>query len=633
VSHHKECRSVDDRTPGKPEASASTPLVGGPARGSGASLPWITAALVLVVSGCAPSEDSCLEHCSDTETDEDNAEITIVDVPDAIEIVEAPKTGVSLGWGWNKADHEPIPTICVEFVMGEEPAQTRYMTMSEVTDSYEVMRSLGMSAEASVKTIGFEAKGKAAFAKSVNLKSDSSTFIMNAEVRNGVRYTAPVPRDVRGGIDESRMTYRGGLSGQIRLTPEALRLAEKSDRTDFKRMCGTSFVSAIYGGAKLTAVLTTETSDRSEKETLSASMSGSGWGARFEANVNSTQSTDQSQSRFELSVFQTGGSGDAIPVSKQDLLGKLNSISQEAYSAPKDFDIAITPYEILSNWPKKGLVDRETEFDELASYWGAYNTLYDEIQTILDSPSDYAAVKIDGQGCVTVVNSVDVPGTVDKKAIEDLRQRIIQEYTGNVLSGGIDPDRIQAYLDEMEALASPPPTVQEADNRDNLAVLRRVQDEVLAALRQMEGVARECVSKSDVCEFTAADYRSPYAYRLQLLPPDDYVKSSGELIDLFVADPAKRRCSISPNNAGCISNADVDDWHAKVGLTAVHESEQPVLYARLETLLDDADAGDRMLCGDGTRAAPRVSAEPGFAILWANLDALPAGGDEPASSE
>jgi len=589
--------------------------------------------LGVLLTGCQPPADSASSEGSTADGSADEDSVAIADVPDAIEIVEAPKTGVSLGWGWNKADHEPIPTICVEFVIGEEPAQTRYMTMSEVTDSYEVMRSLGMSAEASVKTIGFEAKGKAAFAKSVNLKSDSSTFIMNAEVRNGVRYTAPVPRDARGGIDESRMTYRGGLSGQIRLTPEALRLAEKKDRTDFKRMCGTSFVSAIYGGAKLTAVLTTETSSRSEKETMSASMSGSGWGARFEANVNASESEESANSRFELSVFQTGGSGDAIPVSKDDLLRKLNSISEEASAAPKDFDIAITPYEIVSNWPKKGLPDRETEFEELASYWGAYNTLYDEIQTILDSPTDYAAVAIDKQGCVTVVNSVNVPGEVDRQAIEDLRQRIVREYTSGVLSDGFDPDRLQAYLDEMEALASPPSTVEEADNRDNLAALRRVQDEVLASLREMEDVARECVSKSDICEFKAADYRSPYAYRLQLLPPDDYVKSSAELIDLFVADPAKRRCSISPNNAGCIANAEVDDWHAKVGLTAVHESRQPDLYARLETLLDDMDAGDRMLCSDGTRAAPRVSAEPGFPILWANLDALPAGEGESAATE
>ena len=232
---------------------------------------------------------------------------------------------------------------------------------------------------------------------------------------------------------------------------------------------------------------------------------------------------------------------------------------------------------------------------------------------------------IDAEGCVTVVNSVDVPGTVDKTAIEELRKRILEEYTSTLLSGGMDPDRVQSYLDEMASLASPPPTVQEADNRDNLAVLRHVQDEVLAALQQMESVARECVSKSDVCEFRAADYRSPYAYRLQLLPPDDYVESSTELIDLFVADPAKRRCSISPNNAGCISNGEVDDWHAKVGLTAVHESGQPDLYARLETLLGDADDSDRMLCSDGTRAAPLVSAEQGFPVIWANLDAVPAG--------
>ncbi|MEM8814399.1 MAG: hypothetical protein AAGE85_01085 [Pseudomonadota bacterium] len=581
----------------------------------------IGVSFVFLLVACTPPADTREPDAPDDAAG-DAADLGIADVPDSIEIVEAPKTGVSLGWGWNKADHEPIPTICVEFVIGEEPAQTRYMTMSEVTDSYEVMQSLGMSAEASVKTIGFEAKGKASFAKSVNLKSDTSTFIMNAEVRNGVRYTAPMPRDARGDIDTSRLTYRGGLSGQIRLTPEALRLATQSNRTDFKRMCGTSFVSAIYGGAKITAVLTTETSSRTDKESLSAEMSGSGWGARFKGKVSSKTDTGEESSRFEMSLFQTGGSGDAIPVSREDLLRKLETISLEASSAPKDFDIAITPYEILSNWPKKGLPDRETEFDELASYWGGYNTLYDEIQAILDAPEEYAAVSIDDLGCVSVVDSIDIPGTVDKKALEELMQRYMEELTG----GGLftNSERLQRYIAEMQALSSPPPTVQGADNRDNLVSLRKAQDEILAKLKQMEDVARDCVSKSDTCNFKAGDYRSPYAFRLQLLPPDEYLATSRELIDLFVAGPAKRRCAISPNNPACISNEEVDQWHAKVGLTPVHQAKRPDLYAQLETLLDDETSAQRMLCSDGTRAAPLVSEEPGAAVLWANLAAIDA---------
>lgn len=563
-----------------------------------------------------------LAACIDSDAKNDPAKLgSLADVPDAIQRVHAPETGVSLGWGWDKANHEPIPTICVEFVEAEEPAQTRYMNMKEVSDSYEMMQSMGMSASASVKTIGVKAEGKASFAKSVEMSSSSSTFVLTAEVQNGVRYAAPIPYDGAGSIKESRLTQRGGLDGEIRLTRAALALADDKDKTAFKRMCGTSFVSAIYGGARLTAVLTKEASDMTEKESMSASMSASGWGAKIKGKVEANGTRTSSTDGYELTIFQTGGSGDSIPATQKDLLDKLDTISLQAYTSPKDFSIAITPYELLSNWPSAGLRDPESEFDELASYWGAYNTLYDEIQSILDEPEKFAPVSIDATGCVTVFNPVKAEPTKDSALMQKLLTATLN-LTNNV------PDNPEVNEKNWREMAS---YFQRSANlrqslrgvvgeaqigeaalamTDNIATLKTAQDRILADLRKIEGIARDCVSKSDTCDFDVLDYRSPYAYRAQLLPPNGFAYTADDIIKLQVSDIVKRRCADSPNNAGCITNGEIDLLRSRIGTTPIYQERDPDYYSELIALSSDERYAARQACADGHLGAPAISVEP-----------------------
>ncbi|MBW9258358.1 MAG: hypothetical protein K1562_12140 [Candidatus Thiodiazotropha sp. (ex. Lucinisca nassula)] len=521
-------------------------------------------------------------------------ELESFDEVDAVEIVESPATGVALGWGWNRGDSEPIPTICVEFVAGEEPAQTRYMTMSEVSDSYTMMKSLGVSAEASVKAIGYQASGKAAFAKSTNLNSQSSTFIMNAVVQNGVRYAAPVPDSEDKGSDyQPPVTERGGTRGAIRLTPKALQLATRRDGLDaFKRHCGSAFVSAIYGGAKLTAAISFVSKSLEEKSSLSAEMSGSGWGARFKAKVKGGETSANSSNRMDISIFMTGGKGDAIPASQDDLLNKLETISLDAYDAPKDFQIAITPYEIVSNWPGKLLPDKESEFEELASYWGSYNTLYDEIQQILDNPHDYYTVSIDGDGCPVVPQCTAETKAYDTSVatLNHMRQNLeaIKGWAAQIATIEkpliLARDEANAALKRCQEKHNLTSTEQAANN---LSSLKRAQDEVLVALRQMQEEARECSDRSDKCSFNVNRYRSPYAFRIQLpVPVSASLTSVEEIVDYLVGRPAKHRCEFSPSDPGCLTNGEIDQWQSRLGFSSVNRSVQPDAFAKYAQITD-----------------------------------------------
>lgn len=121
-----------------------------------------------------------------------------------------------------------------------------------MSDSYEVMKSMGLSAAVSVKSIGYKVSGKASFAKNSKVSGYSSNFVLRASVDNGVRYAAPLDHSVQAKIT-SENEFQRSDSGAIRLTPEALKLAKKKDQNAFTNVCGDSFVSALYGGAELIA--------------------------------------------------------------------------------------------------------------------------------------------------------------------------------------------------------------------------------------------------------------------------------------------------------------------------------------------------------------------------------------------
>ncbi len=426
----------------------------------------------------------------------------------AVEVVEAPETGINLGWGYNTFDAIPVPTICVEFSEGSEPAQSRYMTMHEVSDSYEVMQHMGMSAEASVKFIGVEASGKAAFAKDTNITGFSSTFVLNATVDNGVRYTTP-PRAREGTT----------LSG-IRLNKEALALARKRDLDEFKHLCGNSFVSAVYSGAKLTAVLTMAASSHTEQERISAEMSGSGWGAKFKASYEEDKKSGSTSESMDLSIFQTGGRGDEIPASRDDLMEKLKTLSALAYDAPKDFRIAVMPYEQLSNWPAKSITGDEHEFTQIASYWGSYNSLYDEIQQVLDKPTGYLTAKIKDDGCFAITK-------LDKET-------------------------------------------------DAIARLEQAQDEVLVGLKELTAFAQKCSDLEQDCKFPEEEFRSQYVYRVLLpipepKPPEPAGITPVKAISRYhIGDSAKRRCNMAADDPGCLSNGEIHEWRKSIGMDFLH---------------------------------------------------------------
>lgn len=445
---------------------------------------------------------------------------------EAAVIIEAPETGVGLGWGWNTFQAEPVPTVCIEFIADESTAQTTTLDFQEVNDTFELMESMNVSAEVSVKTIGYEGSGQADFAKQVNVTGTSSTFLISAAVQNGARFAAPAP--LRRGRDDASVA---GASG-IRLTRAATALARK-DPDKFKDVCGNGFVSATMGGARLNTVVSIKTSTRSEKETVRTAVSGQGWGVKVEAAMGTDTESGTSSFSREISFYQAGGREQELPVDSTAILARVQALAKQAADAEKLFQIAVTPYAVLENWPRDDdLTGEEVEFDQLAALWGAYNSLYDELQQALDNPT------------ANVVPVATCTGATCTTAFSRL-----------------------------------------SDDTATVAVVEDLQDEVLAALDTLEIAAETCIANEEGCEFDEATVRPAYAIRanmpvspcLMLPPPDGNAAcdpatatvDAGQIEDytqLAIRDVAKSRCRFGSLTPGCINNATIRAWADRIGM-------------------------------------------------------------------
>ena len=446
---------------------------------------------------------------------------------EAAVLVEAPETGVGLGWGWNTFQAEPIPTVCIEFVPAASDAQTTTLDFQEVNDTFELMESMNVSAEVSVKTIGYEGAGQASFAKQVNVTGTSSTFLISAAVQNGATFAAPAP--LRRGRDDSSVA---GASG-VRLTRAAAALARKKPE-EFKDVCGNGFISATMGGARLNTVVSIKTTTRSEKETVKAAVSGKGWGVKVEAAMGSDTQSGTSNFTREISFYQAGGREQELPVDSTAILARVQELAKQAAAAEKLFQIAVTPYAILENWPREDdLTGEEVEFDQLASLWGAYNSLYDELQQALDDPAGHVIPVADctGAACATTFTRLSADATA-VRVVEDL------------------------------------------------------QDEVLAALDTLEVAAETCVASEEACAFNESSVRPPYAIRANapvspclLLPEPDDANATCDpttatvdanhldaYTQLAIRDVAKSRCRFGSLTPGCINNATIRAWADRVGM-------------------------------------------------------------------
>jgi hypothetical protein len=289
--------------------------------------------------------------------------------PSHVRVVEYPVDAVDLGQGWHEEQAVKAVATCIDFKPLADTGQEQTMRISVVTDRSDLMDQLDVSAEVQVKAISYSVSGKAHYAQSVEIKSESLNFVAHARVDNGVEYTAPAEI---------------GGAKRIDLTPQYRDLARR-DPAAFERECGDGFVSAIHAGAELTAILSFAAQSSDERRTVEASMKGSGWGLQAEGKASKTMQSYAEKSALTISYHQTGGQGNPIPTDQAKFIEAIQRLPALAAQDGVNYRIRVQSYRSLPGYPT-GTEDEGDSFRrELATSYGRLASLRDDVVEILES--------------------------------------------------------------------------------------------------------------------------------------------------------------------------------------------------------------------------------------------------------
>ncbi|WP_299551406.1 hypothetical protein [uncultured Tateyamaria sp.] len=509
------------------------------------------------------------------------------DIPGSF-AVAAPEV-VKLGWGWSEQRGEAIPTECILFSEGSGGAQTSNITIREVSDSYTLAKAMDVSASTTVRAFGAKVDGKASISKNSKITSMSVTYVVRAEVLNDSVYVAPPLRGDTGGPVPKAETVAvttgapAPIGPSVRLTDEAAALAQ-SNPTAFRRICGDGYVSAAVSGARAYLVSVVKTQSKEERETMRASVTGEGWGQKASVAAGSDKTATSSSYERDLTFFQEGGSatqtnpapvtadtGDAdpdapapnpladsdLPADADQAIARIRKLATAARDAGKLFEISISPYEALANYPEADarLSDLD-EHEDLAALMGAYETLYDDLTEALADREGYAApVRSCGDTCSTTLVSLKEPDAF--RQVED------------------------------------------------------AQDIALLALDQLEQMAQACFAAGDDCTIDLSAVRSPYAAYVNAPIPvasGEAVPELDDHVSIFLRDTSAGRCRLGARTPGCITNAMIRAWQDRQGMKSVpvdNVAEVVGTIAECETIADN-----RAYRGDAN--------DPDASIVWTN---------------
>ena len=310
----------------------------------------------------------------------------VMTLPKAIEggrMIPADEDRVSLGRSFNGLTGKLVGFgRCIEgyqSAAGGGPDTT--IRLLEVTDQFSLMNTLDIDVAAQGGVFGSKVSGKGKFVASVKLTQNTQNFAIYARADRAAETIAPA---------EGR--------SNLNLTAEALGYLEQG-QAHFREKCGDSFVAAIYEGAEVYGVLSFFEQNREKRQQIRASMevSSTGWSASASAERKVAEYSDNK--RLQIYYSQRGG-GEA-PESNWSSIKQAASQVTQAAKGPdaRQVSYKVVPYGpgTVGNWPGEPLTP-SPELVELVYYRGAYGTIRETLNAILEEPETIQLRYVLGRG-------------------------------------------------------------------------------------------------------------------------------------------------------------------------------------------------------------------------------------------
>lgn len=468
---------------------------------------------------------------------------------------------VVVGQGWDTQSGRPAPTRCVDGSVYTIPGSATSIELKSVQTGFDLAQSLDIGS--TTKLDGILGKGSAsnlfkqeltvngAFANVAGIvKIDTKMGIAPKKIDSDNADTALLdsnPGAVLVGSDSwNRMVANGQAAGlelledepspDIRLLPDKRKLAGKNP-TEFRRQCGDTYVSLVYLGGRLTALITFMSTDLGLQLDINNKLSGSmkiGGSIDEHMDVHVKATFKHNQVTYRLNTLGPPPSGEACDLSDSTKFSSCLATTMQNFvnaAQPSEgktlspLGVMVSRYDDLANWPGAGLDVRAAgPMDEIASLYSDFQQLYQTLAWLNDS--SYAwnrSTKQCEQGS----------GSSDQANGCFLWQR------------GATPQQMAT-----------------------------LQDDVLDVVRRLRQIAAECLAESDKCavpdDIGVGKQHDPYAIRARLpmpfaenmqpfqTPTESAIEDS--VRKYWIARVSKQRCDFDLSSKECLTNAQIDGY-------------------------------------------------------------------------
>ncbi|WP_175952382.1 hypothetical protein [Burkholderia sp. BCC0405] len=276
-----------------------------------------------------------------------------------------PSEGVVLAQGFDSALGRKVGGVCVRGTEATLPSAAASLEFRYIFDKEQLFNDLTTSASASYGGIGFGVSVSSNFVSNTDLDNSNTYILGSTIVDKGGKQLAPTanPKQANG-------------EQYIWLADDALALLKKNNFPEFRRRCGDSFVGTIRSGGRYDALYQQTTSDFNKSTNFGLSISAHGWGGSGSFSYSNTVRSAISQNGVTVRDLQIGGDLSSMPTTPTDVTGKLVSFAgfPEAEAVP--YQIIVTPYQTLPNWPPSAATT-QTSNATTREYYGQYLRLQD----------------------------------------------------------------------------------------------------------------------------------------------------------------------------------------------------------------------------------------------------------------
>jgi hypothetical protein len=233
-------------------------------------------------------------------------------------------TGVHLGRGWSNIFGGVAPSTCIEFSENKEIGRELQMTFGEVVDHESQQMSLSANIAGQTNLGIATLRGGVDTRNERHITSDTVSLFFSATVRERIESVRPTDRSRSNAGVPNFGRAQTHLVDSVKLTAPAVQLLQ-NDPASFFRHCGEYFVSSIYYGTTIRAMLRFQWLSVADRSSLRASLSAAPSAGELLGGVAATShfssiiSTLKTQKKLSIDFHQIGDQISVVPVSLEAL--------------------------------------------------------------------------------------------------------------------------------------------------------------------------------------------------------------------------------------------------------------------------------------------------------------------------